>query len=94
MVRTSFRQYDYESTHASFIHSLIFFPIFFSADTLASPPSGSGNGGVSTKTTRREPDSSNVHRTCAKSVVQGDNGGVLPSDVTSNSFAPAAVFIN
>lgn len=58
-------------------------------------PSGSGNAGVSTKTTRRE--SWNVHRTCVISAVQGDNNSVVPSDVlflTSSSLSPAAVFIN
>ena len=83
-----FRENDQdESTHASLSHSLIFFPIFFSADKLSFPPSGSGNAGVSTKTTGRY--SSNVHRTYPNSFVQGDN---FPS--TSNSISSAAVFIN
>ena len=83
-----FRENDQdESTHASFSHPLIIFPTSFCANKLAFPPSGSGNAGVSTKTTGRY--SSNVHRTYPNSFVQGDNP---PS--TSNSISSAAVFIN
>ena len=83
----SFRQSIQDwSTHASFTHLLIFFPAFCSADKVDMPPIGSGNAGVSTKTTSRE--SSNVHRTYASSVVQGDNKALTPS------FSSAAMFIN
>ena len=75
-----------ESTHDSFTHSFMLFPASCSADKPALSSQGSGNGGVSTKITSWE--SSNVHRTYAKSVVQGDN-------VSSTfSFSSAAMFIN
>ena len=84
----SFRQsIQDESTHDPFTHSLKSFPTFCSADRLALP-SALGNGGVSTKTTSRESSESNVHRTYAKSVVQGDN------DLLTFSFSSAAMFIN
>ena len=80
----SFRQcIQDESTHDSFTHSFMFFPTFCSVAL----PSGSGNGGVSTKTIW-ELESSNVHRTYANSVVQGDN------DLLTFSFSSAAMFIN
>ena len=83
----SFRQSIQDwSTHASFTHLLIFFPAFCSADKVDMPPLGSGNAGVSTKTTSRE--SSNVHRTYASSVVQGAN------EQLTSSFWSAAMFIN
>ena len=68
-----FRQSIQEgSTHASFTHFLISFPTFCSADKLAFPLLRSGNAGVSTKITGTSPESSNVHRTYASSVVQGE----------------------
>ena len=69
----SFRQSIQEgSTHTSFTHLLISFPTFCSADKLAFPLIGSGNAGVSTKTTGTSLESSNVHRSYASSVVQGE----------------------
>ena len=84
----SFRQSIQDgSTHASFIHSRILSPTFCSSDTRALLSQGSGNGGVSTKTTSRE-EFSKVHRTYANSVVQGDNVCL------TSRFPSVATFIN
>ena len=82
----SFRQgIQDESTHDPFTHSFMLFPTLCSSDK----PRLSGNGGVLTKTTLRE--FSNVHRTYANSVVQGDNPLLTSS---FSMLSSVAVFIN